>query len=174
MTDDSRQPWEQQPGETPPAYAAYCLYRDSPPAEQRIRDISIRIYGGTEVRRCVSDWSQKYHWRDRTCAWLAHKSEMEQAAINEALAKERVDAARERLETGRLGVKFAMKWMAKNYLTAEDVAASSIPALLKVCADLARIEDGESTERVDQTMRVITADDLTDDELARIAAGSSR
>lgn len=169
MSDDSRHPWDPQQGETPAAFEAFCVYRDAPAGEQTHRDIALKRYGTatkTQVQR-MGHWSSDHHWADRAKAYRQHQIEMEQAAIQAALLEERKQAARERLETGRLGVKFAYKWILKNYITAEDVAASSIPALLKVCADMARIEDGLSTERIDQTMRAITVKDLTDEELLR-------
>lgn len=163
MSDDSRQPWDFVDGETPAAFEAFCVYRDAPADEQTHRDIAQKRYGGatkTQVHR-IGHWSSNHKWAERAKAYRQHQIEVEQAAVQAELLEERKQAARERLETGRLGVKFAMKWIVKNYLTAEDVAASSIPALLKVCADLARIEDGESTEKIEHAMArvVITLPD---------------
>lgn len=175
MSDDSRQPWDPQEGETPAAFEAFCLYRDSEPAEQNLKSVSARHFHTTgEAHRRIRDWSAKYHWVARALAWVEHKNEQEQAAIQAALLEERKQAARERLETGRLAVRKVRERLEAIGAENDALPPGVLAALLKAGADLARIEDGESTERVDQTMRMISAQDLSDDELARIAAGSSR
>src|SRR5262249_41986256 len=66
-----RSPWLRQPGETPRAYAAFCLYRDQGPGHS-LRETGRRYYGsrsrsGRAGR--ISAWSTKYRWSERAAAW---------------------------------------------------------------------------------------------------------
>jgi len=68
-------PWERQPGEPPRAYAAFCIYRDLPPAERSVRAVAERlgIKGAAkgQVPGHMLRWSTRWRWVERARAWDA-------------------------------------------------------------------------------------------------------
>lgn len=172
MTDEAALPWEKQPDETPRAYAAFCMFRDLGPGRKLV-DVARALYPGKDCRTQVKQrWSRPNRWLDRVAAWDAHLQATALAAAEEetrqkagALEAEKIQAARERLMTGRAGVRLVLKWIAAQ-TDPSAVPAGTIPGLLKTCADLARIEDGESTAKIDgppfvvKILRGVSMDDL--------------
>ena len=71
-------PWERQPSESDKAYAAFCCYRDLPPAERSL-DLAYqqkqRQNSGKKKRvrhpRWWSEWSTKFNWVERVKAFDA-------------------------------------------------------------------------------------------------------
>lgn len=65
--------WERQPGETPKAYAAFCLYRDmplfsdTPGGERSLQNVADKL--GYAVMSGVGMWSSKYNWVERANAY---------------------------------------------------------------------------------------------------------
>lgn len=143
MTSEAGNPWERQPSETDKAYAAFCLHRDTPPTLRNLRELSIQLYGHevTYVRR----WSSTYQWAARVVAWDEHLDEITRAAVEE----ERADAAKDRVVAAREGVKLFKAWVDSAKGQVANLPAGMMPSLLKTCSDLARLEDGESTGRVE-------------------------
>lgn len=63
---DAPLPWEQQPTETPPAYAAFRIYRDMAPHSSiraTARELGIQ-------RSQVEKWSRQYEWGKRQLAYI--------------------------------------------------------------------------------------------------------
>ena len=54
--------WERQSGETPKAFAAFCLYRDIPPLDRSVRAAveSFRKQGGKTSERNWETWASRY------------------------------------------------------------------------------------------------------------------
>lgn len=71
-----REPWERLPAETPKAYAAFCLYRDSIAVNRSIRktcqEALKQDYAGTRLR-VWERWSSRYHWVSRAEAYDEYK-----------------------------------------------------------------------------------------------------
>jgi len=168
---DPSTPWSQRPGETNRAYSAFLIYRDLGPS-RTITECARQRYPGKCSRTKPHEWARVNAWHERVAAWDAHLQAAADKAETERFAQERIAAARERLETGRAGVNLVKTWI-RALGDPSLIPAGTIPSFLKVCADLARIEDGLSTEQIGGTVRVITAQDLSDDELARIAGSRS-
>ena len=63
-------PWDRQPGETPEAFAAFCLYRDLPAVDRSIvaAVAQHRQNGGKAPVRNWETWSSLYNWRERGLA----------------------------------------------------------------------------------------------------------
>lgn len=57
--------WERQPGESGPAYVAFCVYRDMGPTRtlRRVRDLHGKSW------QTLSGWSKKHAWVTRTQAF---------------------------------------------------------------------------------------------------------
>ena len=62
--------WDRQPGETPKAFAAFCLYRDLPAIDRSIvaAVAQHRKNGGKASERNWETWASLYNWRERGVA----------------------------------------------------------------------------------------------------------
>ena len=62
--------WDRQPGETPKAFAAFCIYRDLPAVDRSIvaAVAQQRENGGKAPVRNWETWSSLYNWRERGLA----------------------------------------------------------------------------------------------------------
>ena len=63
-------PWDRQPGETPKAFAAFCIYRDLPAVDRTIvaAVAQQRKLGGKASVRNWETWASLYNWRERGLA----------------------------------------------------------------------------------------------------------
>jgi len=59
------QVWDRQPGESNPAYGAFCVYRDLGPQ----RSIAKACRELKKSKSTVAPWSAKFEWVERTKAW---------------------------------------------------------------------------------------------------------
>jgi AraC-like DNA-binding protein len=64
MSDEEKRDWDRQQGESPKAYAHFCLYRDMGVARS-LRQVS-NLPGCTSVRRQLNRWSSKWRWVERS------------------------------------------------------------------------------------------------------------
>ncbi|TAM68311.1 MAG: hypothetical protein EPN50_05040 [Chloroflexota bacterium] len=58
-------PWEPQPGESSPAFAAFVMYRDLGPG----RSITKTAEALGRNRTLIGDWSSRWRWQERIAAW---------------------------------------------------------------------------------------------------------
>jgi hypothetical protein len=88
MSEPSPAPWEQQPGETPRAYAAFCVFRDLGP-RRTLAAAAAAYYQRTagSLERQVDKWSSAFRWVERAAAWDRHL-DAEGRAAQEAARKE--------------------------------------------------------------------------------------
>lgn len=61
-----RDPWERQPGESGPAYAAFIVYRDLGPLQRSIKKASETI---GKARNNCSRWARAWRWTERAELW---------------------------------------------------------------------------------------------------------
>lgn len=76
-------PWEQQPGESSPAFAAFAEYRDLGPE----RSIDAVVQKLDKSRTLIGRWSGRWEWVKRVHAYDAHLDEVMREARESALAK---------------------------------------------------------------------------------------
>ncbi|MDP8923250.1 MAG: hypothetical protein M3O34_10305 [Chloroflexota bacterium] len=70
MTAEGR-PWERRPDESAEAFAAFCAYRDLPPAERSVTNAWRRYRGGETAGR-NGQWERyaaRFDWSRRAAAW---------------------------------------------------------------------------------------------------------
>jgi hypothetical protein len=108
-------PWERQPGESARAFAAFCLYRDLPPAERSLDEVCRRLAhddGAALFRRSsgahparrngrVSAWSSSFQWVARAQAWDQEKDRLGLQAEAEAVKEMRRQHAEEAVQLRR-------------------------------------------------------------------------
>jgi hypothetical protein len=83
-------PWEQMPGESGPAYAAFLTYRNLGTRRSFVE--AARAQGRHEslLRR----WGMRHRWRERAWLWDLHEARQEETAVRQ----QREAVLRERLE----------------------------------------------------------------------------
>ena len=126
------QPWDRQPGETPKAFSAFCLYRDLPPSDRSIvvACAARRKAGGRATERNWEVWASRYDWRNRA------------ASADSDLASRRRERMAGELERAQdaavVQVRAALAKVAERIagLDAEELAAGQIPAALKTLIEL--------------------------------------
>jgi hypothetical protein len=86
MTEySSAAPWEQQPGESARAFAAFAAYRDRGP-RRSLRAAAQTFYGRTTaaLERQLDKWSRAFCWVERANAWDQHLDAEARRAQEEA------------------------------------------------------------------------------------------
>jgi hypothetical protein len=78
------EPWERQPAESDPAWAAFLVYRDLPPSE---RSISRVVSDTGKARSLIAGWCSKWNWKDRAAQYDRHKDRQTSLREIEALAR---------------------------------------------------------------------------------------
>jgi hypothetical protein len=79
--------YERQPGESSPAWQAFCTYRELGP-DRGLRAVARKCHKGGSL---IGRWSHRWHWVKRLEAWSAHEAELLEAAqrrVAEAKAHE--------------------------------------------------------------------------------------
>src|SRR5260370_1261316 len=98
MSETAPAPWEQQPGETPRAYGAFCVYRDLGP-RRTLAAAAAAFFErtGDAPERQVDKWSSAHRWVERAAAWDRHldaESCQAQEAARKEMAERHVREAR--------------------------------------------------------------------------------
>jgi hypothetical protein len=152
---DAPRPWDQREDEGARAFECFCVYRDLGAARKICEAVRIH-YSGRQCRKHVDEWARKYGWDERVRAYDQHcqklKEEAAAAAVADEVARveaERLEAQRERVETARLMIRRVRARLES--LEPDEIPPGVLPQLLKVGADLCRLEDGEATDRTDHT-----------------------
>src|SRR6516165_1564915 len=169
-------PWEQLPGESSKAYAAFCLYRDQ--GLNRSIEATSRLYHGHSAplgsetasgrRRGASGqirrWAQRWNWSGRARAWDQELERVKWSKQVEASAEMAERHAKEALLLQNKAVERL------RLLRPEELGPRETLSYLIEAAKLERLARGEPTVRVAEELRLADVKELTDDELARIVA----
>ena len=169
--------WDQLPGESSKAYAAFCLYRDQGP--QRSIEEASRVYhdrgsrDGTAAqshrqRRAsgqIGRWAQRWNWTARARAWDEELERVRRRKQVEAVAEMAERHAKEALMLQNKAVERLRQ------LRPEELKPRDALSYLVEAVKLERLARGEPTERVAEEHTFPDVKDLSDDELARIIAG---
>lgn len=151
------QPWDRQPDETAPAWAAFQTYRDMAPGDRSISaalEASGRKAGN---QRLFETWSSRHGWPSRVAAWDAHLDRLAQARIAktvteraerqaklgrnlQAIAALPANELARRLEAGTLDLKA---------LTAKELMdlSARLATAAKQGADIENLAVGDVTDR---------------------------
>lgn len=85
------QPWEKREGETPKAFAAFCVYRDM--GADRSLDAAWRVQKGADSGTAptyFTDWSAKYNWGRRVGLYDEHLSGIAVQSVEEGIRQDRI------------------------------------------------------------------------------------
>ena len=88
-------PWDRQHGETPKAFAAFCLYRDLPAVDRSILAAvpQQRKLGGKAPVRNWETWSSLYNWSERSLASDSNLASRRRIRRSDALERAQDDIA---------------------------------------------------------------------------------
>ena len=147
--------FEQQPGESAKAFAAFSIYLSLGP-ERSTEAVATQL---AKSRQLVRRWSARWRWSERAQAHATHLAAVEREAA-EALARskavewlKRTEAVRERewemhekcIEAARRGLKAFME-RDKVYANLADISR-----MLEVASKLGRLASGMATDRTELT-----------------------
>jgi len=144
MSDNERQPWDRQIGESSKAYSHYCIYRDMG-VSRSLRHMA-GLPGCTSVRRQLNRWSSRWGWVERCQKYddhLLHQDRLRQE-------KERRDMVSRHAKIAVLSQNLVVKGIEKLVAEVEqgrrDLSASDASRLLDVAVKIERLSRGEPTE----------------------------
>lgn len=143
---DDRKPWEQQPGESAPAYQAFAAYRDMPATERSVRAVAQKF---DKSRTLIGRWSSNHKWVERVSAYDRHLEAQWQAEQFRARRK----AAERHIRTAQLAQSKAAQRMLE--LNPADLSVTELVKLWELGVRVERdamtdLATG-STSRVDVT-----------------------
>lgn len=137
------EPWDRQPGESSKAFAAFCIYRDTPPAERSVRDTTKKM--GKKNTSYINAWCTKWKWIDR-----ARIYDSEQDKLNRALQeKERKEMTKMHIGAARSMLKKALQGLQS--IAPEEMKAGDISKMIEVASKLERLSRGEPSESTEIT-----------------------
>src|SRR4051794_24411411 len=113
MDATTSRPWEQRPGESGPAFRAFCRFRDMGPGRSAVRAYgqSTGNEGATQKPGRWSVWAKRHRWADRANAYDRH---LEAIRLHEA---DEAAAERSRLWSMRGEEQAERDWQAAEELT---------------------------------------------------------
>ena len=172
-------PWDQLPGESSKAYAAFGIFRDLGP--RRSLNEASRVYYGqappaenttaTGRRRKASGqvrlWAERWNWPARARLWDQELERVKRMKQLEAVDEMAERHAKEALMLQNKAVERLRQ------LRPEELKPRDTLDFLVEAAKLERLARGEPTERVaeEHSFPDMNVKELSDDELARIVAG---
>jgi hypothetical protein len=129
------EPWDQQPHETGPAYAAFCHYRDMPLAGRSLAKAAEQL--GKHVSQ-LHAWSSEWGWVARVRHWDKHMADEQQRILLDA-QKEALDMHNRLAQTllNRVGQRLAGTTEVQK-LDASKLSASEIARFVEVAVRIQR------------------------------------
>ena len=129
--------WDRQPGETPKAFAAFCIYRDLPAVDRTIvaAVAQHRKQGGKTTERNWETWASRYNWRERGLASdsdLASRRRIRRAAALERAQDDISTMARAALTK----MVPLLQPLESGGIDPYQIPISQIPSWLRTLADL--------------------------------------
>lgn len=79
-SDVPPEPWEQQPGESSPAFQAFARYRDAGPDQRSVRRVARDLGKSGSL---IGEWSTKNRWVERARAWDLHLDRIKQRELED-------------------------------------------------------------------------------------------
>jgi hypothetical protein len=89
MDAETSQPWEQQPGESGPAYRAFCAFRDMVPGRSAVKAYGQLTgnEGATQKPGRWNKWAKDRRWTERAKAYDRHLEAIRLHEADEAAAE---------------------------------------------------------------------------------------
>ena len=166
--DDQYFIWEQIPGESNKAYAAFCAYRNADPYHRSIDVIYRQV---TKARGRASGgwrtWSTRFNWQDRALAYDTYKDRSITDQIITAKAKnEIVETKKEAVDMADSMLTLISEKLNLLNNSDEELPSKDIPTWFKVALDLKLMSLGDvpkskldvSTLGSDQKIEVVFQD----------------
>lgn len=131
-------PWDRQPGESDPAWAAFVVYRDL-----GLERSTAKVRENTgKNRRLIEGWSSKNSWVVRVQAWDAEQDKQWQRD----LAAERRKAARRNIEISGQMKDLAVAGIGHLTEAPEKLKAVDVSRLVEVATKVEALSTGGPTE----------------------------
>ncbi len=143
MKQGTGKPWEQQHGESGPAFEAFSTYRDLGPG-RTVTAVAEKLQKSDSLLR---RWKGKWNWRERAVAY-------DSAIAEEARRK----VIKEHKEMGIRHIGIAMQLQKKalealNILEAEEMTPKDIREFIKMATDLERLSRTFEEQRITETAK---------------------
>jgi len=144
MSDEEKQSWDRQSGESSKAYAHFCLYRDMG-FSRSLRALE-NLDGCTSGYRQLGRWSSRWQWVERCQDYDDHLQYQDRLRQE----KERKDMLTRHGKIAVLGQSLVVKGIEKLIADVNQgrrcLSASDASRLLDVAVKIERLSRGEPTE----------------------------
>ncbi len=137
MKKGTGKPWEQQPGESGPAFEAFSTFRDLGPG-RTVSAVAEKLRKSDSLLR---RWKNKWNWRERAIAY--------DSAIAEE-ARRKVIKERKEMETRHIGIAMQLQKKALEALSvleAEEMSPRDIKEFVKLATELERLNRSFEEQR---------------------------
>lgn len=159
MKKGTDKPWEQQPGESGPAFEAFSIYRDLGPG----RTVSAVVEKLRKSDSLLRRWKVKWEWQRRSAAY--------DASIAEQARRKAIKDHRD-MENRHIGLAMQLQKKALealNLLEPEEMSAKDIKEFVKLATELERLTRTFEEQRTAEAQDEGTSTGLADDVLFAIA-----
>jgi len=144
MSDEGKQAWDRQAGESSKAYAHFCLYRDMG-VSRSLRTLE-EVDGCTSGYRQLGRWSSRWRWVERCEAYddyLEYQRRLQQE-------EERREMTKRHAKMGMLAQSFAVRKLEKmaNRIEQDEehVSPADVARILDIGVKVERLARGEPTD----------------------------
>lgn len=144
-------PWDQQPGESPEAYAVFTEYLHLGD-HRSLKAVAAKLSRQLSI---IARWSKKWHWQERVTRWHEHLVDVRTKRIEILQEADAVDWVRRQKEhrekeydLAQKGFEILRRWI--NELAKRKrvkMSAAEAAKLLDVCSRIGRLAAGMATNR---------------------------
>ncbi len=152
MKKGTGKPWEQQPGESGPAFEAFSTYRDLGPG----RTVSAVVEKLQKSDSLLRRWKNRWDWRQRATAYDASIAEE---------ARRKVVKDRRDMESRHIGIAMQLQKKALEALSvleAEEMTPKDIKEFIKMATELERLNRSFEEQRTAEAQETGTGTGLAD------------
>lgn len=152
MKKGTDKPWEQQPGESGPAFEAFSIYRDLGPG----RTVSAVVEKLRKSDSLLRRWKAKWDWRSRAVAYDASIAEQ---------ARRKAIKDHKDMETRHIGLALQLQKKAVealNLLDPEQMSPKDIKEFVKMATELERLNRAFEEQRTAEAQEAGTSGGLAD------------
>jgi hypothetical protein len=153
------EPWEQQPGESAKAFAAFRAYRDLaaekrsvPAAYTALTGRPCGVRGGNTRWR---EWHARNGWVARAAAWDREEDRLARAQV----VKDAADAKRRRLREARWLQQEGLRRLSQLAASGESLPAAVALRMVEAGQNAERLEMGEATERTEAEVSAVSPEE---------------
>lgn len=150
-------PWLRQPNETPQAYQAYEVYRDTKAGERSQEIVADKL---SKSRQLMARWSRNHAWISRCIAYDNYLTEIQSNSLASQIDYSTQAVARRHLATLDKALAVSDRGLQALLDKGQEVRPRDLVALAELAVTKQRLILGESTSRSESVVQAMSDDVL--------------